>query len=41
MRQRGGNVELVAVGDFDHESVVYHAVPLVQKWFSRISSGAE
>jgi pimeloyl-ACP methyl ester carboxylesterase len=39
MRQRGGNVELEAVGDFDHESVVYHAVPLVQKWFSRISRG--
>jgi pimeloyl-ACP methyl ester carboxylesterase len=40
MRQRGGNVELVAVGDFDHESVVYHAVPLVQKWFSGVASGA-
>ena len=39
MSRRGGNVELVAVGDFDHGSVVYHAVPLVQEWFSRTSSG--
>lgn len=36
MRRRGGNVETVAVGEFDHGSVVYHAVPLVQEWFSRI-----
>jgi pimeloyl-ACP methyl ester carboxylesterase len=33
MRSRGGNVELVPVGDFDHSSVVFHAVPLVQAWF--------
>jgi len=36
MRQRGGNVEAVAVGEFDHASVVYHAVPLVQEWFAGI-----
>lgn len=36
MRGRGGNAETVAVGEFDHGSVVYHAVPLVQKWFSHI-----
>ena len=36
MGRRGGNVEAVAVGEFDHASVVYHAVPLVQEWFSRI-----
>jgi len=36
MRQRGGNVEAVAVGEFDHASVVYHAVPLVQEWFLRV-----
>jgi hypothetical protein len=41
MSQRGGNVEAVAVGEFDHASVVYHAVPLVQEWFShfRAESG--
>ncbi len=39
MRQRGGNVEAVAVGEFDHASVVYHAVPLVQEWFSRVRGG--
>jgi hypothetical protein len=33
MRRRGGNVEVVAVGEFDHGSVVYQAVPLVQEWF--------
>ncbi len=36
MSQRGGNVEAVAVGEFDHASVVYHAVPLVQEWFAGI-----
>ena len=36
MRRRGGKVEVVAVGEFDHGSVVYHAVPLVQEWFSCI-----
>jgi hypothetical protein len=39
MRQRGGNVEAVAVGEFDHASVVYHAVPLVQEWFASVSGG--
>ena len=34
LRERGGNVQVVAVGEFDHASVVYHAVPLVQEWFS-------
>ena len=36
IRERGGNVEVVPVGDFDHASVVYHAVPLVQEWFARV-----
>ncbi|MEX0847305.1 MAG: hypothetical protein WD023_05945 [Ilumatobacteraceae bacterium] len=36
MRRRGGNVEVVEVGEFDHGSVVYEAVPLVQEWFSQI-----
>lgn len=39
MRRRGGNVEVVAVGEFDHGSVVYQAVPLVQEWFSRVRGG--
>jgi pimeloyl-ACP methyl ester carboxylesterase len=30
----GGNVELVSVGPHDHGSVVYHAVPMVQRWLS-------
>ena len=34
--ERGGNVEVVPVGHFDHASVVYHAVPLVQEWFDRV-----
>ena len=37
MREQGGNVEVVPVGDFDHSTVVYHAVPLVQEWFGRVS----
>jgi pimeloyl-ACP methyl ester carboxylesterase len=37
MREQGGNVEAVPVGDFEHTSVVYHAVPLVQEWFGRVS----
>jgi len=36
IRERGGNVEVVPVGHFDHASVVYHAVPLVQEWFGRV-----
>ena len=36
IRDRGGNVEVVSVGQFDHASVVYHAVPLVQEWFDRV-----
>lgn len=34
MRSRGGDVELVVVGDFDHATVIFEAVPLVQQWFS-------
>lgn len=37
MREKGGNVEVVPVGDFDHASVVYHAIPLVQEWFGQVS----
>ena len=29
---------LVSIGDFDHATVVYHAVPLVQEWFGRLTS---
>jgi len=36
IRERGGNVEVVPVGQFDHASVVYYAVPLVQEWFARV-----
>jgi prolyl-tRNA editing enzyme YbaK/EbsC (Cys-tRNA(Pro) deacylase) len=28
--------DIVRVGDFDHATVVYHAVPLVQEWFGRL-----
>ena len=38
MHEQGGNVELVPVGDFDHSTVVYHAVPLVQEWFAQFTS---
>ncbi len=37
MRELGGKVEVVPAGDFEHTSVVYHAVPLVQEWFGRVS----
>jgi hypothetical protein len=36
MREQGGNVEVVTVGDFDHAAVVFHAVPLVQEWFGQV-----
>ena len=38
MREQGGNVEVVPVGDIDHATVVYHAVPLVQEWFAQFTS---
>ena len=38
MHEQGGNVEVVPVGDFDHSTVVYHAVPLVQEWFAQFTS---
>ena len=39
MRGHGGNVEVIAVGDFDHASVVFHAIPLVQEWFAHVADG--
>lgn len=39
LREHGGNVEVVAVGDFDHASVVFHAVPMVQEWFAQVADG--
>lgn len=39
MRGHGGNVEVIAVGDFDHASVVFHAIPLVQEWFAHVAYG--
>jgi hypothetical protein len=38
MHEQGGNVEVVPVGNFDHATVVYHAVPLVQEWFAQFTS---
>jgi hypothetical protein len=38
LRERGGNVEAIAVGDFDHASVVFHAVPLLQEWFAQVAN---
>lgn len=39
LKAHGGNVEVVAVGDFDHASVVFHAIPLVQEWFAQLANG--
>ena len=39
LREHGGNVEVIAVGDFDHASVVFHAVPMVQEWFAQVADG--
>lgn len=36
LRNHGGNVESISVGEFDHASVVFHAVPLVQEWFAQV-----
>jgi hypothetical protein len=30
---------VIAVGDFDHASVVFHAVPMVQEWFAQVADG--
>lgn len=38
LRERGGNVEVIAVGEFDHASVVFHAVPLLQEWFAQVAN---
>ncbi len=37
MRALGGNVELVPLGPYDHEEVVYHGVPRVQAWFVELT----
>lgn len=39
LKEHGGNVELIAVGDLDHASVVFHAVPMVQEWFAQVADG--
>jgi pimeloyl-ACP methyl ester carboxylesterase len=33
MRQRGGDVDLIELGNFDHEQTVLHAVPRIPGWF--------
>jgi pimeloyl-ACP methyl ester carboxylesterase len=37
MRALAGNVELVPLGPYDHEGVVYHGVPRVQAWFVELT----
>lgn len=37
MRARGGNVELVEVGPYDHSEVVYRSVPLILEWFAGLT----
>jgi hypothetical protein len=40
MKARGGNVELIAVGAFDHTQTALHALPLVIAWFQQVSKPA-
>lgn len=40
MKALGGNVELMAVGAYDHTQTALHALPLVIAWFQQISKPA-
>lgn len=37
MAERGGNVELVSLGAYDHNESVYHALPRARQWFDALS----
>ena len=39
MKTRGGNVELVSLGPYDHTSVLLHGVPRVRAWFTDLMNG--
>lgn len=39
MRERGGNVQLVDVGPYDHDQVVVPSLPLIRRWFDELARG--
>jgi hypothetical protein len=39
--KRGADVELVSVGEYDHEGSIFHAVPLVRRWFDEVRAGKQ
>jgi hypothetical protein len=39
-RHRGGNVEALDLGPFDHGESPLRAVPLIRKWFDQLTSAA-
>jgi hypothetical protein len=41
LRTRGGDVNAISVGEFDHDGSVIQAVPAIRAWFDELSSGHE
>ena len=37
MRARGGNVEAISVGDYDHNGAIFHAFARVRAWFDELN----
>ncbi|MFA6241165.1 MAG: lipase family protein [Candidatus Hydrogenedentales bacterium] len=34
--KRGANVQLINLGDFNHEGAIFQSVPLIRKWFDEV-----
>ena len=36
--RRGGHIQAIDVGPFDHGGSAFHAVPLIRRWFDELSA---